>query len=258
MTAVGKSVCSSHPAFAASRRKESVKQFLLHLLHGGVTPQHRGVSRSNESGILEQLQAVRDFVEWGAKSSGVERLRTKELLRGGRGPPTGGKPRPLSTTSDHNNRRHRLMVSPTELAHLFVTASGETVPFLSLSIFPNASRTNPSLSPLNRGLVASISACHGATPLASPPPPPARRGPPSVSRWVNKARISAVVNPALDEANAAFKSPKDRNPSLFLVGEKGMGGGTICWAACAGTRPSLHRAAACCRRWCGSFAVRRM
>lgn len=114
-----------------------------------------------------------------------------------------------------------------ELTHLFVTVSGETVPFPSLSIFPNASRTNPSLSPLNLGLVASSSACHGATPLASPPPPPARRGPPSVSRWVNKARISAIFNPALDEANAAFKSPKERNPSLFLVGEKRREGGTI-------------------------------
>lgn len=125
------------------------------------------------------------------------------------------QPKTVQTTG------HRLILCiNNELTHLFVTVSGDTVPFPSLSIFPNASRTNPSLSPLNRGLVASSSACHGATPLASPPPPPARRAPPSASRWVNKARTSAVVNPALDEDNAALKSPKERNPSLFLVGGK--------------------------------------
>lgn len=145
--------------------------------------------------------------------------------RSGNGARYGWQHTERRTTDYQRNSQHStLLLSVCTLNKTFrvspdlrVIVSGDTSPVPSLSILPNASRTNSSLSPLNRGLVASSSACHGATPLASPPPPPARRGPPSVSRWVNRARTSAVVSPALDEESAAFRSPNDRNPSLFLL-----------------------------------------
>lgn len=103
------------------------------------------------------------------------------------------------------------------VAYLSVNIRGGTLPSPLQSILLKARRTNPKFSPLKAGLISSNKPLQGA--MSFPSLPLERTlsvASSAVSRWVKRARISARVNLAPDDANADLNSLKERNPSWSL------------------------------------------